>query len=971
MMLPHRDKWDAHYSTIDETVYIGRDVFVVVASTLSLYNAIELLTLISLTFKRRSGLYFWSILIASFGIIPYCLGWLVVYFDLTHDYVGMIIETVGWVLVITGQSVVLYSRLHLIVTDVKILRSVLIMIIINGLVWHSTMTVLLFGSEYSPSDNRRGFNNVFNIMEKISMSMFYLQELIISGLYIWKSMEILKTAFGDTKNMLYKLFTINFVIVLMDIALLAIEFHDLYVWEQGIKLVTYSIKLKLEFAVLSELIEFVRNRSGTRSRPTKNSANQSTLVPLSSIHKGHTKGTASSTRDFIHAGDSRTNTTIAATNPIPAVRTNDSIHVLREIDVESLSAYPGNNQNPVNPSLGKTCRTFIPLKPTHPSSLTMEPISLAFEITSLSMQLVAMVKTIKGLVTAYKSAAQELEELCVKLDDIETICDCLGAALSHASSSTPIPGLSPLLSKLRRSIQDCYDKVSTVNQVIEEISAKLEPSRNPFKSIGGLFLRYRPQLATYVGSLERSHSSLHDKIMPIVLAYQEMETAMLKFGFSSKDTEIENAELGRFKCPALDPYTAKLDFHLWFITIPRVLLISEDATGAGESVRKAFETDDLQATQDLFSQGLLTTTTIVTYTEYNPENEASLLGLAMSLQSRRIFNFLKDQMNLSERRNHLAPFSFPYRCPVSDEAFSCILEYIHFRKALMTPTEFRILLFTHEARHITACVQACRQYFPYDWCRFDNVILSEVSYGFSLLSADQMSNAQLEEWAPLFTDIVARSQGLLTSSRCHQFTGTVWFILWHSFDPDDAWYRVCRWVDMLELAQVNVANYLKAAIEYCSENCTEAKSWGLRGLEDSAVRRPLGLGYHKGRMLSSWVEYPDTSCPVRELLAEFPALRYMDSRIRWGSWYERTEVYKEWNSGRNLEASHFSMMYWPVMPPLKRYSPMDGDRDYLADWADRACELQERRFERKEYDKHRKVNGKGNGWQVIPGAWVE
>lgn len=33
MMLPHRDKWDAHYSTIDETVYIGRDVFVVVSCT--------------------------------------------------------------------------------------------------------------------------------------------------------------------------------------------------------------------------------------------------------------------------------------------------------------------------------------------------------------------------------------------------------------------------------------------------------------------------------------------------------------------------------------------------------------------------------------------------------------------------------------------------------------------------------------------------------------------------------------------------------------------------------------------------------------------------------------------------------------------------------------------------------------------------------------------------------------------------
>ena len=47
----------------------------------------------------------------------------------------MVIETVGWVLVISGQSIVLYSRLHLILTDVFILRTVLTVIIVNGLIW--------------------------------------------------------------------------------------------------------------------------------------------------------------------------------------------------------------------------------------------------------------------------------------------------------------------------------------------------------------------------------------------------------------------------------------------------------------------------------------------------------------------------------------------------------------------------------------------------------------------------------------------------------------------------------------------------------------------------------------------------------------------------------------------------------------------------------------------------------------------
>ncbi|KAL4731207.1 hypothetical protein ACLX1H_000169 [Fusarium chlamydosporum] len=344
MMLPHRDKWDVHYSSIDEMVYIGRDVFVVVASTLSLYNAIELLTLIFLTFKRRAGLYFWSILFASFGILPYCLGWLIVYFDLTHDYVGMVIETVGWILVISGQSVVLYSRLHLIMTDRKILRSVLVVIILNGITWHTTMTVLLFGSEYSPRENRNGFNSVFNIAEKVSMSCFYLQELAISVIYIWKSIDILKTAFGNTRTMVYKLFAINIAIVVMDIALVIIELMDFYVWEQGIKLVTYSIKLKLEFAVLSELIEFVRNRSGTRSRPTKPTQDQSTLVPLSSINRSNAKATLD-TRDRIYSGDTHTNTTIAAASTRPETTASDRIHVVREVDVESLTAYPRTDRS--------------------------------------------------------------------------------------------------------------------------------------------------------------------------------------------------------------------------------------------------------------------------------------------------------------------------------------------------------------------------------------------------------------------------------------------------------------------------------------------------------------------------------------------------------------------------------------------------------------------------------------------------
>jgi hypothetical protein len=60
-----------------------RSVIAIVCSTLALYNALELI-LIFTTFKRWHGLYFWSLLVATFGIIPYTVGFLIVFFQLTR-----------------------------------------------------------------------------------------------------------------------------------------------------------------------------------------------------------------------------------------------------------------------------------------------------------------------------------------------------------------------------------------------------------------------------------------------------------------------------------------------------------------------------------------------------------------------------------------------------------------------------------------------------------------------------------------------------------------------------------------------------------------------------------------------------------------------------------------------------------------------------------------------------------------------
>ena len=240
----------------------ARSVIVIVCSTLALYNALELILLIFTTFKRWHGLYFWALLIASFGVIPYNVGFLVVFFQLTQQYAGFIIDSYGWITMVTGQSVVLYSRLHLVLRNPKVLRAVLWMIVVDAVVLHVSTTVVLFGSSYGDDEN--GFNGAYTVIEKVQMTTFCIQEFVISGLYVYETAKVLKiVSGGHTRRTMWELFIINVLIIMLDIALLVVEYLNQRVYEQTFKGVVYSIKLKLEFAILGKLVHAVR--SGDRA----------------------------------------------------------------------------------------------------------------------------------------------------------------------------------------------------------------------------------------------------------------------------------------------------------------------------------------------------------------------------------------------------------------------------------------------------------------------------------------------------------------------------------------------------------------------------------------------------------------------------------------------------------------------------------------------------------------------------------
>jgi len=253
-------------------------ITIVFFAGLAMYNACELMVMVLLTFKHYRGLYFWSLLVAAFGIVPYALGFLLKLMKVTagpSKWAAVTLLSIGWYPMVTGQALVLWSRLHLILHGKRgdtIIKWTKWMIIVDAICLHIPTTVLTFGS--NGSVNTDTFVYGYNIMEKIQMSGFFCQEIILSSIYIIETVKTLRVSLRpNTRRTMQQLILINAIIIAMDLCLLGLEAASLYILETLVKGVIYSIKLKLEFAILGKLVNLI---GGKRPEEDQNERQHST-----------------------------------------------------------------------------------------------------------------------------------------------------------------------------------------------------------------------------------------------------------------------------------------------------------------------------------------------------------------------------------------------------------------------------------------------------------------------------------------------------------------------------------------------------------------------------------------------------------------------------------------------------------------------------------------------------------------------
>ncbi|KAI0395690.1 hypothetical protein F5Y17DRAFT_183655 [Xylariaceae sp. FL0594] len=228
---------------------------------IAVYNSLEVYISVFQTFRRRNGLYFWSAMLANTGIPLVSISTLLRFFDVAPIGPMTAIYILGWWLMVTGQSFVLYSRMHLVIHDPRQLRWLLCMIIASFLVLQLSTSVLFLyiNFERHPS---HGAIVAFDVIEKVQIVGFTLQESFLSGLYVYEASSTLKpiaiTKGERVRKLFREIIALCVVVIALDISLVITQYTDHFHVQTAYKPVVYSIKLKVEAFVLNNLIALVQ-----------------------------------------------------------------------------------------------------------------------------------------------------------------------------------------------------------------------------------------------------------------------------------------------------------------------------------------------------------------------------------------------------------------------------------------------------------------------------------------------------------------------------------------------------------------------------------------------------------------------------------------------------------------------------------------------------------------------------------------
>ncbi len=138
------------------------------------------------------------------------------------------------------------------------------MILFNAAALHIPTIITFFGAN---SPNSSVWVDKFNIVERVQLAGFCVQEFVISTIYVYSTTRLLGSTYHNlSKKVMVELIIINCICIGMDIILICLEYTNQYIGEASMKPMIYAIKLKLEFTVLNQLVSIAGKGSLTEGQ---------------------------------------------------------------------------------------------------------------------------------------------------------------------------------------------------------------------------------------------------------------------------------------------------------------------------------------------------------------------------------------------------------------------------------------------------------------------------------------------------------------------------------------------------------------------------------------------------------------------------------------------------------------------------------------------------------------------------------
>ncbi|KIW00947.1 uncharacterized protein PV09_07473 [Verruconis gallopava] len=219
---------------------------------------VQMFVLIGITFQRRSGLYFWSLVGATFAQLLVCVSVLIQTWILGEQLNGipLALSTLGFLFFPLFGYLILYSRLHLLQCSQYILSVASAIIALEWLLAELPMAILgVINTEYPEA---RKLALAYKISWEFEEAVYPVVDLVLCSCYFVQVKRLWGDSGKKTRSLLWKVVLVVTISLLLDLSWVVLQNTTDPNWSGALECFLMALKLHIEIYILNMLTNIAK-----------------------------------------------------------------------------------------------------------------------------------------------------------------------------------------------------------------------------------------------------------------------------------------------------------------------------------------------------------------------------------------------------------------------------------------------------------------------------------------------------------------------------------------------------------------------------------------------------------------------------------------------------------------------------------------------------------------------------------------